>query len=368
MIIRPVENFKDNKITLAHDSFTQMGGAERVVKVLTELFESAPMVTLVAAEEVKINFPNTQFHTSFLQSLYTVYPHFQHLLPLIPAALKTLKLPENKIILSSSSAFIKGIYPDKNTVHINYCHTPTRFLWTDSQYITQEVPFVLRPFAKLFLSWLKGWDVRAAGRVHAFIANSQEVQKRIKQFYNRDSVVIYPSVDTDFWHKTQSTQSHFLLVGRLHAHKHNNLIIEVCNTLQLPLRIVGMGRNLEELKALAGPTITFLGRISDEALRDEYSSARAVFFPQLEDFGLIPVEAASCGTPTIALGKGGALETIQSGVTGVFFKEASLEELRVALEIFETIKFNPEVIRAHARQFSHERFKKQITDFLTTVS
>ncbi|HVY67854.1 MAG TPA: glycosyltransferase, partial [Patescibacteria group bacterium] len=308
------------RIALAHDSFTQLGGAERVLEALHELFPDAPVFTLAFDPQFRQRYRSWNIQTSGLQPLFLAWPHLGHWLPLIPWAVDSLNFGLYDVVISSSSGFIKNIAVPEGCRHIDYCHTPMRFLWTEPDYVRQEVPLPLRPFARLLLQRLKDWDLRGARRVTEFIANSREVQSRISRYYGRDSVVVYPFVDTDFWHPSRSKKDYFLLAGRLQAHKNNEIIIRVFSELGLPLRVAGTGRQEKYLRGIAGPNISFLGRISDEQLRDEYSGALAYLYPQLEDFGLMPLEAAACGTPTLAYGRGGALETIAAGVTGEFFR------------------------------------------------
>ena len=307
------------RIALAHDSFTQLGGAERVVEALHELYPQAPVFTLVFDPKFREKYKDWDIRTSGLQTLFLSLGKFQYLLPLIPWGVDNLDFSGYDLVISSSSGFVKNIRVPKNCVHINYCHTPTRFLWSNPDYIKQEVPVILRPAAGILLKKLKAWDFRGAQRVGKFIANSKEVQLRIKKYYNRGSEIIYPFVDVNFWHKAVPKGGYFLIAGRLQAHKKNDLIVEIFNELGLPLHVVGTGRQEAYLKSIAKSNIKLLGHISDEQLRDEYSGAKGYIFPQLEDFGLMPLEAAACGTTTLALGQGGALETVVPGVTGEFF-------------------------------------------------
>ncbi len=393
------------KLVLAHDSLTQLGGAERVFLCLAEMFPDAPIYTLVLDKEISKQLPTLilrRIRVTKLQWLYNVFPKFQYLLPFIPMALWWTRLPECDVLLSSSSAFAKGFkvsrkqfnnltskYQDRNkTTHINYCHTPTRFLWSDGEYMEQEVPWVVRWPAKLFLWWMKQWDLQVARRVDVFIANSKEVQARIKKYYGRESEVVYPFVDTEFWKPSslvrhpesasgegsfrskseilqsqslfqndrESKQNYFLIAGRLHAHKHNDMVIEVCNELGLNLHVVGSGRDEAHLKSIAGLSIKFLGRITDEQLREEYANAQGYIYPQLEDFGLMPLEAAACGTPTIGVDEGGSRETIVPGVTGEWFTRGSKEELKRILLEWHKGKYSAESLRKHAEKFSKSKF------------
>jgi glycosyltransferase involved in cell wall biosynthesis len=352
------------KIALAHDSFTQMGGAERVVDALHELFPEAPVFTLAFDPEYKEKYKGWDIRTSRLQTLYLALGKLQYLLPVIPWGVDSLDFEGFDVVISSSSGFIKNIRVPKNCVHINYCHTPTRFLWSDANYVKQEVSFIIRPIIKLLLASMKKWDYRSAQRVARFIANSKEVQKRIKNYYNRDSQVIYPFVDTEYWKPTTDKGNYFLLSGRLQAHKRNDLIIEIFNDLKIPLHVVGTGRQENYLKSIAKPNIQFLGRISDNQLRNEYSGARALLFPQIEDFGLTPLEAAACGTPTLAYAQGGALETVVPGITGELFGSYDREKIKQIILNWNPGKYQVTDLRTQAEKFSKEKFKTAIQVFV----
>ncbi len=362
-------------IILAHDSFTQLGGAEKVVDTLHEMFSESPIFTLVMDKKLKEKYIDWDIRTSWLQDVYNLYPHFQFLLPLIPIAIHSLNLEvkfkapdgEMSVLFSSSSGFIKAIKKPKNSVHINYCHTPTRFLWTDTNYVNQEVPEVLRPLAKIYLSWMKKWDYKKAQKVDFFIANSAEVKKRMKKYYNKDSVVIYPGVDTQFWKPTKQKGDYFLLAGRLQSHKKNDLIVEIFNELGLPLHVVGTGRQEGYLKSIAKSNVTFLGRISDNNLRDEYSGALAYVFPQIEDFGLMPLEAASCGTATIGIAAGGSLETILPGQTGELFESYDKEKIKQIILSWQPQKYKTDIMHVHAEKFSKQKFEIRILEFINNA-
>ncbi len=403
-------NFAQLKVAIAHDSFTQLGGAERVVEALHELYPTAPIFTLVLDRKLKSEFGGWDIRTSWLQVLYNFIPKLQYLLPFIPLATSSLDFSGYDVVISSSSSFIKNIYVPKNTIHINYCHTPTRFLWSDVNYVNQEVPAIIRPLVKIVLGLMKKWDYKGAQRVTHFIANSKEVQKRIKEYYKRDSEVIYPFVDTEFWKHTsrrhsegvqpteeyqregkeilhpsdafraqdddESGKDYFLIVGRLQAHKKNDLIVEIFSALggsasggndsNIKLHIVGTGRQEQYLKSIAKSNIKFLGRISDEQLREEYSGAKALIFPQVEDFGLVAVEAMACGTPVLAYGKGGALETIVAGETGEFFDSYDKEKIKQQIINWNSEKYQLNKLRTQAEKFSKEKFKQNTFNYLTS--
>ena len=348
------------KIALVHDSLTQEGGAERVLQALHKLYPEAPVFVLVASRKLLEKYCTWDIRTSWLQYLYQIFPKFQYFFPLIPVALKTWNFKGYDLVISSSSSFAKNIQVPKKTIHIDYCHTPTRFLWLDHDYLAQELPWFLqafRPAIGLVLKWLRRWDYKRAQQVTAFVANSREVQTRIKRFYGREAEIVYPPVDTDFWRKTVDKQNYFLIAGRLQAHKNNDAVIKLFNESGLPLHVAGTGRQETLLKQLAKPNIKFLGRVSDAALRDEYSGALAFVYPQVEDFGLMPLEAAACGTASLGVGVGGSLETIIPGKTGELFALGSFMQLGQLIRGWQPEKYRAEELRQHAERFSLTQFE-----------
>jgi glycosyltransferase involved in cell wall biosynthesis len=389
------------RIALVHDSFTQEGGAERVVDAFHELFPDAPVFTLVMDRDLRYRYHNWDIRTSWLQIFYNFIPKLQFLLPFIPLAVSSLDLSQYDVVLSSSSSWAKNIRVQKNCAHICYCHTPTRFLWSDSNYVNQEVPAFLRFLVRPIIIWMKKWDYKGAQRVTSFIANSKEVQSRIKKYYNRESEIIHPFIDTTFWHQASSRviarrsaaddeailsntlekiaasasqspgllamtqkRGYFLLAGRLQAHKRNDLIVEIFNELGLALHVVGTGRQEKYLQSIAKDSTKFFGHISDEELREQYSGAKALIYPQLEDFGLMPLEAAACGTPTLAYGKGGALETIVAGETGEFFTDYDKEKIKQIISSWNLQKYSTDNLKAKAQKFSKEKFKANIAKII----
>jgi len=355
------------RIALAHDSFTQFGGAERVIEALHEFFPEAPIFTLVYDKKFKDRYGSWDIRASWLQVIYQFIPKFQWLFPIIPLAVSSLDFSAYDIVISSSSSFIKNIRVPKNCVHINYCHTPTRFLWSEQNYVQQEVPALLRPIVRAIISAMKKWDYKGAQRVSKFIANSTEVQGRIKKYYNRESEVVYPFIDTNFWHPTAEKKDYFLVVGRLQAHKRNDLIVEIFNELGLPLRIAGTGRQEKYLQSIAKPNISFLGNITDLQLRDEYSAAKGLIYPQIEDFGLVPLEAAACGTATLAKAEGGALETVLPRITGEFFNSYNKDEIKQLILSWNPQKYSADNLRAQAEKFSKEKFREKIINFIFSL-
>jgi glycosyltransferase involved in cell wall biosynthesis len=230
----------------------------------------------------------------------------------------------------------------------------------------QEAPFFLRPVVKAVLNRMRSWDLRGAKRIDYFIANSMEVQARIRTIYGADSTLIHPCIRAEFWKPTAAKKDYFLLAGRLQAHKSNEIIIKAFNKMGLPLHVAGSGRQEKYLRSIAKSNIVFFGRVSDEVLRDEYSGALGYIFPQVEDFGLMPLEAAACGTATLAYGKGGALETVTAGQTGEFFNSLNMNEIIEMVKNWKSEKYPPQVLINKAGEFSVSRFKQEIFDFINS--
>ncbi len=352
------------RVALVHDSFTQLGGAERVMAVLHKMFPEAVVYSLVLDKKLSAHYDSWQIRTTWLQYFYNLIPKLQYWLFLIPFAVRSIKIQNADIIISSSSGFVKNIQVPKSAIHLNYCHTPARFLWVDKDYVKQETPVVLRPIIKIFLKWMRKWDLAGSARVDKFIANSIEVQNRISHIYERESEVLYPPIDTHFWQPTRQKSNYFLVAGRLQAHKKIAWVVKIFNELNLSLHVVGTGRQENFLKSIANPNIKFLGRISDEQLRDEYSGALAFIYPQEEDFGLMPLEAAACGTPTIAFAKGGGLETVVEGKTGKFFNKYDKNEFSVIISEHHQEKYELDGLSSHAKKFSESVFVNKINQLL----
>jgi glycosyltransferase involved in cell wall biosynthesis len=362
------------RVALAHDSLIQNGGAERVLAALHEMYPDAPIFTLAYRQEtVDEIFGNSSpvIVASPLQYFYKRFGHFMWTLPAIPWALRAFDFSKFDVVISSSSMFMKGIRAPRGCVHIEYCHTPPRFLWTErGSYSREEVPAAIRWLGidRAILGALKKWDYRAAQRVNFFIANSRNVQARIKKFYGRDSEVVYPFVDVDFFYPTREKEGYFLVAGRIQKHKRVGMVVEAFNANGMQLHVVGDGRQRLELEQHTAENVTFLGHVDDEILRDEYSGASALIFPQDEDFGIVPLEAMACGTPVVAFGAGGVRETVVPGKTGIFFDEQKPASLQAALDKFAALggdrAFLAEDLYARAEEFSRQRFEREIFSFV----
>ncbi|MDD4995223.1 MAG: glycosyltransferase [Patescibacteria group bacterium] len=354
------------KIALVHDYLIQDGGAEKVLKSFQQVWPESPTYVLLHDRE-KSNpvFLNKDIRTSFLQNMPAGIKKYQWYLPLMPLATEQHNLEDYDIVLSSSSAFSKGAITNPRTLHVCYCHTPTRFLWSDmhqyiedlnyNRFIKKIIPFVLKS--------LRQWDMMAAGRVDRFVANSATVRDRIQKYYRRPSDIIYPPVETKLF-SISRPENYFLAGGRLVGYKRFDIAIRAFNKLGIPLKIFGVGPAMNKLRALAKSNIEFLGHVSDEERAGLYSKCIAYIHPQIEDFGITAVEAMASGRPVIAYAAGGAMETVVPGQTGEFMDEQSWEELGALIIRFQPEKYNPQTIKEYAAQFDEERFKAQIRDYV----
>lgn len=351
------------KIALVHDFLSQNGGAEQVLKVLHEMYPEAPIFTLFAERDRFPFLKNADIRESALANFPGGRRHYQWYLPLMPIVTELYDLSEYDIVISSVSAFAKGVITRPDAIHICYCHTPTRFLWSDAHTYVRELSrnLLIKLLVQPVLSWQRIWDRAAADRVDVFVANSKTVQERISKYYRRDSEIIHPSVEVEkFSISPSGPQNFYLAGGRLVAYKKFDWIIEAFNRLKLPLKIFGEGVAEDELKKIAGPTIEFLGRVSEEEQKKLYSECIAYIQPQVEDFGMTAVEAMASGRPVIALRKGGSTETIVDGVTGSFMKFEGWEGVLDAVLNFDASKFDPKIIREHSHKFSRAVFEEKI--------
>jgi len=355
------------KIALVHDYLVQDGGAEKVLEVLQEIWPEAPTFVLFFDPQKMPQFSNKDIRTSFLQHFPFATKKYQWYINFMPAATEHYDLRDFDVVVSSTSAFAKGILTRPDAIHICYCHTPTRYLWTDTHRYVQElrVPRFVKTLLPLLLSRLRLWDRQAADRVDVFIANSKTVAARIKKYYQKESEIVYPPVITTQFFISTKPKTYFLTGGRLVAYKRYDLAIEAANKTGLPLKIFGTGPVEEDLKKIAGPTIEFLGRVSEKEQRELYANAMAFIHPQEEDFGITPVEAMASGTPVIAYKKGGALETVVEGLTGQFFETQSVEELAKVMQTFDASAYNPYKIKEHAEMFCKRVFVEHMKNIVS---
>jgi glycosyltransferase involved in cell wall biosynthesis len=357
------------KLALVHDWLNQWGGAEDVLAEWLGYFPDAPLYTSIY-DPAKMPPPwaDKDFHTLWLDRLPGIHQHHQRYLPLYPLAWGGLDLSDYDLILSNKSGFCHGVKKGPRSLHICYCLAPTRYVWQFEHYAAREN---LGRGPKLavgaFLPWLRWWDYQAAQTVDHFIAISRDIQARIRQFYGRDSTIIYPPVEVAERFqpaKVSKGGDYFLSLGRLVPYKRVDLAVQACTRLGLPLKVGGTGRDIDRLRGMAGPTVEFLGYVPDADLPDLFAHCRAFLFPGYEDFGITPVQAQAAGRPVIAYAAGGALDTVIEGQTGAFFYEQSVESLMAALQNFDPGAYQAEAIRQQALQFDRARHEAQLRAFI----
>ncbi len=361
------------RVLLIHDWLTGMRGGEKVLECFCRRWPEAPLYTLLHRQgSVSRVIEHRPIHTSLLNRLPGVHRYYRYLLPLMPRAVDW-KLPEADLVLSTSHCVAKGVVPAQGVPHICYCLTPMRYAWH------MRESYGWRGWkgriANRLLDRLRDWDRRTAQHVTHFIAISRAIQQRIKDCYGRSSVVIHPPVDTDYFRPGSAPREDFYLaVSALAPYKRFDLAIEACNRLRRPLVVIGVGQDEKRLRELAGPTIRFLGWQSDAVIRDHLRRCRALLFPGEEDFGIVPVEAQACGAPVIALGRGGALDTILAlgktmAPTGILFEEQTSDCLVEAVLQLERSReaFDPAMLYKHALTFARPRFEREVFGFIKRV-
>jgi glycosyltransferase involved in cell wall biosynthesis len=357
-------------VALAHDYLNQNGGAERVVEQLHTLFPDAPLSTSIYDRaRMPEAYRQWEIHPSFMQHLPGVMRHHQSYLPLYPLAMASFNLTDFPLVVSSSSAFGKGVRVSPGALHVCYCHAPMRFAWNYEAYAAREgfgraVDIGIRPL----LAALRRWDRATSARVDHFIANSRTVAVRIARIYGRDATVIYPPVETDRYAPPPCTpeepEPFFFLVSRLVPYKRIDLAIQAANALGVRLEIASTGRDRAALEAIAGPTVRFLGWISDEEKREKYARCTATLFPAEDDFGIAQLEAMAAGRPVVGYGRGGSAESVRDGITGVLFPEQTVAAMMEAMRRVQSQPWNRETIIAHARRFDAAVFRTRMRDFL----
>jgi glycosyltransferase involved in cell wall biosynthesis len=360
------------RIAIVHPWFVMSGGGERVIDVLAEIYPQADFFVLMKSDRhLSKAMQGRRIQSTFLDRIPGAKRYYQHVMPLYPFAAQSLDVSGYDLIISSGGPAAKGVIVDQNAVHIHYCHTPVRFLWDQYSAWRKRLPWLVRPFFALGASYLREWDFNSAQRVDAFIANSNYVAQRIQTYYRRTSTTIYPPVDVSRGYVEPNRENYYLSVGRLVHGKRTELLIEACNRLKKRLLIAGSGPEDHRLKAAAGPTVEFLGKVDDTRLSSLFAQAKAFLFAADDDFGIAPVEAQAFGLPVIAYGKGGVLETVigdDSGLspTGTFFYEQTADSLCKAILHFEENQgsFEPQHIRKHSESFSTEVFRRRMADFI----
>lgn len=360
------------KIAIVADWLTSNGGAEKVTEAIMSIYPDAPIYTSVFNKKNFTHLSSKKIYTSFLQKIPFSKTKHQLFSILRPYAFESFNFSNYDIVISSAHAEAKGIITKPYTMHVSYCHTPTRYYWSDYHEYYNRLEFgILNPIIKIlmpsFISKMRFWDKLASERVDYFIANSKYVAKRIMKYYRKEAEVIYPPVQCSNFEISKSGYENFYLAGgRLIPYKKIDIVVKAFNDLKNEkLIIFGTGPEEKKLKKIASKNIEFVGKINNDELKKLFSKCKAYIFPQDEDFGIVAVEAQASGRPVIAYRKGGALETIKEGITGVFFNEQTPPSLIDAIKRFNPDKYNPQLIRQHSLQFDISIFNKKIHNFIT---
>ncbi|HTH01550.1 MAG TPA: glycosyltransferase [Vicinamibacterales bacterium] len=352
------------RIALVHDWLTGMRGGEKVLEAICDLYPDADIYTLVHVKgSVSGRIESHRIRCSAVQRFPRAGRLYRQYLPLFPMMVETFDLDRYDLVISSSHCAAKSVIRRASATHVCYCHSPMRYAWDqfDSYFGPAQVGEVKSRLLRPVLAHLARWDAATAGRVDRFLANSQYVAGRIRRYYNRGSTVVHPPVDTTFYRPSasappQPSESAFLIVSALVPYKRLDVAIDACRQLGARLKIVGQGPEESRLRAHANGDVDFLGWRTNEEIRDLYRDAAAVLLPGTEDFGMVPVEAQACGTPVVALGDGGACETVQDGVTGVLVADDSVAAFAAGLDRVRSLNRDPAVFRAHAERFSRAHF------------
>jgi glycosyltransferase involved in cell wall biosynthesis len=361
------------RVAIVAPWYVANGGAEKVDGVLGEMFPDADIFTLFYKDSgIPARLQGRNVNASFLQRIPLIDKIYRPLLPLFPYAVESFDLRPYDLVITSDWALVKGVVTGMHTRHICYCHSPMQHIWDRYREYLGELPGWQRPFYAMSAHQLRRFDSQGAQRVDAYVANSNYIARRIRHYYRRESEVIYPPVNTSNGFVSHSVNDYYLSVGRLNRTKRLDLLVHACNKLKRRLVLSGWGPEEKTLKAIAGPTIEFVGRLPDEELPNLYANCRALLFAANEDFGIVPVEAQSFGRPVIALGQGGSLETVRVGDpngksdTGVFFRQQSIESVMQGICEFERVEhlFIPTDIQEHARTFDTSVFVAAFRTFV----
>jgi glycosyltransferase involved in cell wall biosynthesis len=355
------------KVAIIHFWLVGMRGGEKVVEALLDIYPRADIFTHVIDEStVSAKILERVKGFTFISKLPFAKRLYQSYLPLMPIALEQLDLRGYDLVISSESGPAKGVLVDPDALHICYCHSPMRYVWDMYHDYRERAGWFKRMLMPVLMHYLRIWDVTSSMRVSHFVANSGYVSRRIRRFYNRSATVIYPPVSVQKFEISAEKEDYYLMVGELVAYKRADLAIDVFSRSGKQLKVVGTGALYDACRAKAPPNIEFLGKVDSAELPKLYSRARALIFPGTEDFGIVPVEALASGTPVIAFGKGGALETVVHGVTGIIFPEQSLASIDAAIAEFESERyvFQPSTLRNYAAQFDEAVFKNVFAAFV----
>ncbi|CAM3757360.1 glycosyltransferase family 4 protein [Mucilaginibacter galii] len=360
------------RVAIIQEWLTTVGGSEKVVQEISKIYPDADLFTLVAIPETvkALGLDSHKLQTSFIQKFPFAKTKWRSYLPLFPLAIEQFDLSEYDLIISSSHSVAKGVLTNSNQLHICYCHSPIRYAWDlHHQYLRESGldKGIKGALAKYLLHRIRTWDIISTNRVDHFLSNSDYIGKRIKKVYNRESKTIYPNVAVEDFTLETVKEDYYFTCSRMVPYKKIDLIVSAFSKMpDKKLIVIGDGPDFKKIKKLASANIELLGFQPFDKLKEIMSKSKAFVFAAEEDFGIVPVEAQACGTPVIAFGKGGVLESVIDGITGVFYKEQTSDSLIQAVSEFETnkSKFDPLVIRKHAEKFSSERFKEQFLNFV----
>ncbi|WP_299095731.1 glycosyltransferase [uncultured Winogradskyella sp.] len=360
------------KKALVHDWYYINGGAEKVIHSFTNIwddFDHYALVDFLNKKDRDDILNGEKVNTSFIQKLPTAKSNHRKFLQLFPYAVEQFDLSEYDLILSSSASVSKGVITNQNQLHVCYCHSPMRYAWDlYHQYLSESnFGYVKKMYAKKVLHNIRIWDVINTNRVDVFIANSNYIKGRIKKIYNRDAKVIYPPVDVKKFTLEKSKEDYYFTASRMVPYKKIELIVSAFNNMpDKKLVVAGTGPELKKIKSIAKQNIELLGFVQDEDLKKYMSKAKAFVFAAEEDFGIVPVEAQACGTPVIAYNKGGAKETVIDLKTGLLFNQQTESSIIGAVDKFESLEIDHEIVRQNSIKFSKERFEKEIEEFVIT--
>lgn len=358
------------KVAIIQEWLTTMGGSEKVVQAIAEIYPQADIFTLVADKKLvkELGFENRKVTSSLIQRLPLGLKKYKTYLPLFPFAIEQFDLSEYDLIISSNHAVSKGVLTTSEQLHVTYCHSPIRYAWDlHHQYLREEgLGFGFKGLlARYFLHRIRIWDFISSVRPDYYISNSDFIAKRIKKIYKQPAITIYPPIEIDDFVLELIKDDYYVTSSRMVPYKKIDLIVEAFTKMpDKKLIVIGDGPDYNKITAKASSNIEFTGYLPFGQLVSKLQKAKAFVFAAIEDFGMLPVEAQACGTPVIALGKGGSLETVKDGITGVLFPDQTVESLMAGVSRFETLKLDPHVIRAHAANFSKDVFKTNFKKFV----
>jgi glycosyltransferase involved in cell wall biosynthesis len=358
--VRTLARFMASRVALVHDFLLDLRGAERVFAAICDAWPDADVFTAVYDEDgTEGRFATRAPRTSFLQRVRPTSRTFRPLLPLYPHAIESFDLRGYDTVVSSSSAWAHGVLVDAGAVHVCYCHNPFRYAWTEREATLRARHPLVRPALRVLLNRWRQWDWIAAQRVDRYVANSHLTAARVRRYFGREATVLYPPVETGRFSSAEVGE-HYIVLAELMAHKRIDVAIRAFNALGRPLLVVGDGPEMRRLRRLAGPTIAFAGRVSDERVAALLARARALVVTATEEFGIAAVEALAAGRPVIALGEGGVRESVVEGVTGTFFGPCHPTALADAVRTFDPLAIDPRACRDAAERFGAERFRAEL--------